>query len=381
MIYLDHNATTPLHPQVLEAMLVCLQEHWGNPSSPHSLGNQARMVMQQARARIAESLGCEPSEVVFCSSGTEADNLALRGVAGALRSRGNHIVTTAIEHHAVLHTCDALEEEGFRVTRVPVDPQGVVDLESLERSLTDQTILVSVMHANNETGVLQPVEEVARMAARREIPFHVDAVQTAGKFPFRLPELGAGLVSLSGHKLYGPRGAAALFVREGTPLRPILTGGSHEHDLRAGTENLAGLVGLAKAVELAVQDAAEEGRRLTGLRDELEARLSSSIPEIRINGAQARRVPNTSNVTFPGVDGESIILGLDLAGICVSTGSACSTGEPEPSHVLREMGVSRRDAQGSIRLSLGRGTRQEDLDLTVQVLADTVARLRRITSI
>ena len=381
MIYLDHNATTPLHPQVLEAMLVCLQEHWGNPSSPHSLGNQARMVMQQARARIAESLGCEPSEVVFCSSGTEADNLALRGVAGALRSRGNHIVTTAIEHHAVLHTCDALEEEGFRVTRVPVDPQGVVDLEALERSLTDQTILVSVMHANNETGVLQPVEEVARMAARREIPFHVDAVQTAGKFPFRLPELGAGLVSLSGHKLYGPRGAAALFVREGTPLRPILTGGSHEHDLRAGTENLAGLVGLAKAVELAVQDAAEEGRRLTGLRDELEARLSSSIPEIRINGAQARRVPNTSNVTFPGVDGESIILGLDLAGICVSTGSACSTGEPEPSHVLREMGVSRRDAQGSIRLSLGRGTRQEDLDLTVQALADTVARLRRITSV
>lgn len=381
MIYLDHNATTPLHPQVLEAMLVCLQEHWGNPSSPHSLGNQARMVMQQARARIAESLGCEPSEVVFCSSGTEADNLALRGVAGALRSRGNHIVTTAIEHHAVLHTCDALEEEGFRVTRVPVDPQGVVDLESLERSLTDQTILVSVMHANNETGVLQPVEEVARMAARREIPFHVDAVQTAGKLPFRLPELGAGLVSLSGHKLYGPRGAAALFVRKGTPLRPVLTGGSHEHDLRAGTENLAGLVGLAKALELAVQDAAEEGRRLTALRDDLEARLVSSIPEIRINGAQARRVPNTSNVTFPGVDGESIILGLDLAGICVSTGSACSTGEPEPSHVLREMGVSRRDAQGSIRLSLGRGTRQEDLDLTVQALADTVARLRRITSV
>lgn len=381
MIYLDHNATTPLHPQVLEAMLVCLQEHWGNPSSPHSLGNQARTVMQQAHARIAESLGCEPSEVVFCSSGTEADNLALRGVAGALRSRGNHIVTTAIEHHAVLHTCDALEEEGFRVTRVPVDPQGVVDLEALERSLTDQTILVSVMHANNETGVLQPVEEVAGMAARRAIPFHIDAVQTAGKLPFRLPELGAGLVSLSGHKLYGPRGAAALFVRKGTPLRPVLTGGSHEHDLRAGTENLAGLVGLAKALELAVQDAAEEGRRLTALRDDLEARLVSSIPEIRINGAQARRVPNTSNVTFPGVDGESIILGLDLAGICVSTGSACSTGEPEPSHVLREMGVSRRDAQGSIRLSLGRGTRQEDLDLTVQALADTVARLRRITSV
>lgn len=381
MIYLDHNATTPLHPQVLEAMLVCLQEHWGNPSSPHSLGNQARTVMQQARARIAESLGCEPSEVVFCSSGTEADNLALRGVAGALRSRGNHIVTTAIEHHAVLHTCDALEEEGFRVTRVPVDPQGVVDLEALERSLTDQTILVSVMHANNETGVLQPVEEVAGMAARRAIPFHVDAVQTVGKLPFRLPKLGAGLVSLSAHKFYGPRGAAALFVRKGTPLRPVLTGGSHEHDLRAGTENLAGLVGLAKALELAVQDAAEEGRRLTELRDDLEARLVSSIPEIRINGAQARRVPNTSNVTFPGVDGESIILGLDLAGICVSTGSACSTGEPEPSHVLREMGVSRRDAQGSIRLSLGRGTRQEDLDLTVQALADTVARLRRITSV
>ncbi|MGI5844335.1 MAG: cysteine desulfurase family protein [Candidatus Xenobium sp.] len=381
MIYLDHNATTPLHPQVLEAMLTCLQEHWGNPSSPHSLGNQARTVMQQARLGIAESLGCEPSEVVFCSSGTEADNLALRGVAGALRSRGNHIVTTAIEHHAVLHTCDALEGEGFRVTRVPVDPQGVVDLEALERSLTDQTILVSVMHANNETGVLQPVEEVARMAARREIPFHVDAVQTVGKLPFCLSELGAGLVSFSGHKLYGPRGAAALFVRAGTPLRPILTGGSHEHGLRAGTENLAGMVGLAKAVELAVQDVAEEGRRLAGLRDDLESRLLASIPEARINGDRARRVPNTSNVTFPGVDGESIILALDLAGICASTGSACSTGEPEPSHVLREMGVSRRDAQGSIRLSLGRETRQEDLDLTVQALAETVARLRRITSI
>jgi len=381
MIYLDHNATTPLHPQVLEAMVTCLREHWGNPSSPHSLGDQARMVMRQARARIAESLGCRPSEVVFCSSGTEADNLALRGVAGALRSRGNHIVTTAIEHHAVLHTCNALEEEGFRVTRVPVDPQGVVDLEALSRSLTDQTILVSVMHANNETGVLQPVEEIARMAARREIPFHVDAVQTVGKLPFHLPEPGAGLVSLSAHKFYGPRGAAALIVREGTPLRPILTGGSHEHGLRAGTENLAGLVGLAKALELAVQDAAKEGRRLTALRDDLEARLLASIPEVRINGAQASRVPNTSNVTFPGVDGESIILGLDLAGICVSTGSACSTGEPEPSHVLREMGVSRRDAQGSIRLSLGRGTRQEDLDLTVQALADTVARLRRITSV
>ncbi len=381
MIYLDHNATTPLHPQVLEAMVTCLQEHWGNPSSPHSLGNQARMVMQEARARIAESVGCEPSEVVFCSSGTEADNLALRGVARALRARGNHIVTTAIEHHAVLHTCDALQEEGFRVTRVPVDPQGVVDLKALNQSLTDQTILISVMHANNETGVLQPVEEIAEMAARREIPFHVDAVQTVGKLPFRLPDLRAGLVSLSAHKFYGPRGAAALIVREGTPLRPILTGGSHEHGQRAGTENLAGLVGLAKALELAVQDASEEGRRLTALRDDLEARLLSSIPEIRINGAQARRVPNTSNVTFPGVDGESIILGLDLAGICVSTGSACSTGEPEPSHVLREMGVSRRDAQGSIRLSLGRGTRQEDLDLTVKALTDTVARLRRITSV
>ncbi len=381
MIYLDHNATTPLHPQVLEAMATCLREHWGNPSSPHSLGNQARLVMQRARERIAESLGCGPSEVVFCSSGTEADNLALRGVARALRARGDHIVTTAIEHHAVLHTCDALEEEGFRITRVPVDPQGVVDIEALHRSLTDQTILISVMHANNETGVLQPVEEIAGMAARRGIPFHVDAVQTAGRLPFRLRDLGAGLVSLSGHKLYGPRGAAALIVREGTPLQPILTGGSHERGLRAGTENLAGLVGLAKAVELAVQDAAQESRRLEGLRDHLEERLVSAIPGIRLNGAQARRVPNTSNVTFPGVDGESIILGLDLAGICVSTGSACSTGEPEPSHVLREMGLSRRDAQGSLRLSLGRSTRQEDLDLTVQALADTVARLRRITSV
>lgn len=381
MIYLDHNATTPLHPRVLEVMLPFLRERWGNPSSPYRFGSNARTAVEQARRRVAELLGCRPTEVVFCSGGTESDNLALRGVARALRSKGNHIITTAIEHPAVLHTTRALEEDGLRVTTLPVSHEGVVEPSSLSASLCDETILVSVMHANNETGVIQPVEEIAAMARSRGVLFHTDAVQTAGKLPRRLAEVGADLITFTGHKLYGPKGAAALVVRGGTPLSPVHTGGAHEHGLRAGTENVAAIVGFAEAVTLAFEESEAEARRQGALRDRLERLVTAGIPAVRVNGAGVERVSNTSNLSFAGIDGESIVLGLDVRGICVSTGSACSTGDPEPSHVLRAMGLSPREAQGSIRISLGRDTREEDIDSTAQALTEAISRLRAISSL
>jgi cysteine desulfurase len=380
MIYLDCNATTPLHPRVFEAMVPFMRERWGNPSSPYRFGNEARAAVEKSRRRIAECVGCKPDEIVFCSSGTESDNLAIRGAAAALRSRGDHIVTTAIEHHAVLNTCRALEAGGCRITYLPVDSNGVVEIEALVRSLTSRTVLVTVMHANNETGVIQPVDEIAGIVKERGIVFHTDAVQTAGKLPRRLGDIRADLVSFSGHKLYGPKGIAALVVRSGTPLSPVITGGAHERGLRAGTENVAGIVGLAEAMALAREASEAEEGRLRKMRDRLEREIGSAVPGVTVNGAGAPRMPNTSNLIFRSVDGESIVLGLDLRDICVSTGSACSTGDPEPSHVLRAMGLPAMEAQSSIRISLGRDTREEDIDATVSALAETVGRLRAISS-
>ncbi len=381
MIYLDHNATTPIAPRSFEAMVPFLRESWGNPSSPYRFGNQAREAVERARVRIADCIGCRPSELVFCSSGTESDNLALRGVAYALRAKGNHIVTSAIEHHAVLRTCKALEDEGFEVSYVPVNPDGVVDVESLARSLREDTVLLSVMHANNETGVVQPVEELAALAHRRGVVLHTDAVQSAGKLPRRLAELGADLITFSAHKLYGPKGMAALYVRQGTPLAALTTGGRQEHGLCAGTENVAGIVGFAAALALAFEDAEGERARVRALRDGLERRVTSAVRGVRINGAMAPRLPNTSSLSFQDIDGESIVLGLDIQGICVATGSACSTGEPEPSHVLRAMGLSPRDAQGTIRVSLGRETSAEGIDTAARALIETVTRLLGISSV
>lgn len=380
MIYLDHNATTPLDPRVLEAMLPYLCERWGNPSSPYRFGHEARLAVERARQRIAEFLGCRPEELVFCASGTEADNLALRGAAGALRGRGRHIVTTAIEHPAVLNTCRALEREGSRVSYLPVDTDGVVELAALEACLSAETILVSVMHANNETGVIQPLGEIAKRSHARGIVFHTDAVQTAGKLRLPLGEDGADLLSLSGHKLYGPKGIGLLVARRGTPLEPAITGGAQERALRAGTENVAAIVGLAEAVHLAAQEAEAEGRRLGALRDRLEREIAAHLQAVHIHGARAPRVPNTSNMSFQDVDGESIVLSLDIQGICASTGSACSTGDPEPSHVLVAMGRTPREAQGSVRLSLGRATREEDIDVVVKALVASVTRLRALSS-
>jgi cysteine desulfurase len=381
VIYLDYNATTPLDSRVFESMVPYLNKHWGNPSSPYSFGNQARLAVEKARARVAEHLGCKPAEVIFTSCGTESDNLAARGVVHALHRRGNHIVTTSIEHHAVLNTCKALEIEGCRITCLPVGSDGAVRIEDVEKSLCSETVLITVMHANNETGVIQPVEEIAILAKKRGIVFHTDAVQTAGKIPLRLCKLGADLISISGHKFYGPKGMAALYIREGTPLSPLLTGGPHEHSRRAGTENVAGIVGLSRALALATESSESEYKRLQKLRDRFEAQIRSAVPRMKINGALAPRVPNTSSMSFESVDGESIVLGLDLRGIYVSTGSACSTGDPEPSHVLLAMGLSPNEAQGSIRISLGKDTREEDIDTVVGVLTDTVERLRGISSI
>jgi cysteine desulfurase len=381
VIYLDYNATTPLDSRVFEAMAPYMTRNWGNPSSPYSFGNQARIALERARKRVAECFGCKPSEIIFTSCGTESDNLAVRGVAHALRSRGNHILTTAIEHHAVLNTCKALEAAGCRITYLPVDSDGSVKIEDVEKSLCPETVLITIMHANNEIGVIQPVAEIAALAKRREIVFHTDAVQTAGKIPCRLCELGADLISISGHKFYGPKGTAALYVRKGTPLDPLLTGGPHERGLRAGTENVAGIVGLSHAMALAAESAENEYKRLRTLRDRFEAQISAALPRVKINGAAAPRVPNTSSISFESVDGESIVLSMDLRGIYVSTGSACSTGDPEPSHVLLAMGLSPKEAQGSIRMSLGKDTREEEIHSVVEALTDTVHRLRGISSI
>ncbi len=381
MIYLDYNATTPLDDRVFEAMTPYMTRNWGNPSSPYSFGNQARIAVEKARKRVAECLGCKPAEIIFTSCGTESDNLAVRGVAHTHRSRGNHIVTTVIEHHAVLNTCKALEAGGCRVTYLPVGSDGAVRIEEVEKSLCPETVLISVMHANNETGVIQPVGEIAALAKKRGIVFHTDAVQTAGKIPGRLCEIGADLISISAHKFYGPKGTAALYIREGTLLDPLLTGGPHERSLRAGTENVAGIIGLSKALVLAAESSESEYKRLQKLRDQFETKIASALPRMKINGATALRVPNTSSMSFESVDGESIVLGLDLRGIYVSTGSACSTGDPEPSHVLLAMGLSPKEAQGSIRISLGKDVREEDIDTVVAALTETVGRLRGISSI
>lgn len=381
MLYLDHNATTPLDSRVFEAMVPYMNQYWGNPSSPYSFGNQARIAVQKARERVAGCLGCRPDEILFTSCGTESDNLAVRGVVKALRGRGNHIVTTAIEHHAVLNTCKALESDGCRVTYLPVTSDGVVRIEDVEKSLRPDTVLITVMHANNETGVLQPIEAISALAKSRGIVFHTDAVQSAGKMPRPLCEFGADLISVSGHKFYGPKGTAALYVRKGTPLDPLLTGGPHEWSLRAGTENVPGIVGFSHALALAMESAESEYKRLQALRDRLEARICAVLSKVRVNGASAPRVPNTSSLSFESVDGESIVFSLDLSGIYVSTGSACSTGDPEPSHVLLAMGLAPKEAQGSIRISLGKDNREEDIETVVQALATTVNRLRGISSV
>ncbi len=381
-IYLDYAATTPLDPRVLEAMMPYLTEHFGNPNSLHTFGRVARKAVDEAREQIAALLHCHPSELVFTSGGTESINLALRGVAAAYRDKGNHIVTTAIEHHAVLHTCKALEEQGFVVTYLPVDEHGLVTPEQVAEAVTGRTILVSVMHANNEIGTIEPIAEIAQAVKekRPEVLVHTDAVQTVGHIPVDISELGVDLLSFAAHKFYGPKGVGGLFVRRGTKLVPQLTGGGQERNRRSGTENVAGIVGMAKALALAVEEMPTELPRLQALRDELIAGVLARIPESRLNGHPTQRLPHNAHFCFRGVESETLLLQLDWHGIAASSGSACSSGSLEPSHVLLALGLPYDWVLGSLRLTLGRFTTREDIQRVLEVLPNLVAKLRSIAA-
>jgi cysteine desulfurase len=380
-IYFDHNATTPLCDAARSAMLPFLDAAFGNPSSYHHLGRQARASLQTAHRTLADMCCCTPAEVVFTSGGTEANNVALRGVAAALKDRGRHIVTSAIEHHSVLKTAEALSGDGYDVTFVSVDAQGVVDPECVAAAIRPDTILISIMSANNETGAIQPVRELGIVARQHGIVLHTDAVQAFGKIQLGAVFDWADLVTLTAHKIYGPRGAGALLVRRGTPIAPVITGGHHEQGLRAGTENCAAIAGFAAAAQQAVSGLDVEADRIAVLRDRFEELLLAAIPNISINSRAAGRVPNTSNICFSGVESESVLLHLDLLGICASSGSACTTGEPEPSHVLRAMGLSNLQAQGALRFSLGRSTTREQVEAVAGALTGIVRKLRAVSSL
>jgi cysteine desulfurase len=376
-IYLDHNATTPLDPRVLEAMLPVLREGFGNPSSLHWHGQQARALLDESRAQVARLIGATPSEIVFTAGGTEADNMALRGVAAMAREPRRKIVYSAIEHHAIVNTGKALAEEGWPVAVARVGADGLLDLDDLRARVDDTTAMVAVMRANNETGVIQPVAEAARIAHAAGALLHCDAVQAAGKIPIDVRALGVDTLALSAHKLYGPKGVGMLYVRRGTRLKAWVRGGSQERNRRAGTENVAGIVGFGCAAALAVDDLAGEAPRLSALRDRMEERLLA-IPGSRRNG-DGPRVPNTSNISFEGIEAESLLMALDLAGIAVSTGAACAAGAVEPSHVLRGMGLPLERVQGSIRLSLGRSTTVAMIDRATDAIAAAVAKQRSVS--
>jgi cysteine desulfurase len=381
-IYLDHNATTPPAPEVADRMTAALREAWGNASSVHYFGQQAKAALDDARASVATLVGADPSEVVFTAGGTESDNLAIRGAAEALEATGRrHLVTTALEHEAVLNTMKALARRGWRVTILPADGSGIVSVDRAREAITPDTALVSVMHANNEIGTIQPVAEIARVAHEHGALVHTDAVQTCGKVPVDVNALGVDLLSLAGHKFYGPKGTGALWIRRGVRLLPYLTGGRQERNRRAGTENVPALVGLGVAASLARQQMAHEGARLAALRDRLEAGLLAAVPGAARNGAADPRVPNTTNISFERVESESVLIGLDLAGIAVSSGSACSSGTLEPSHVLKAMGLPHLRTLGSIRFSLGTSNTEAEIDRVIDVLPPLIEKLRSLTTV
>jgi len=379
-IYLDHNATTPLLPPIIDRMTAVLREEFGNPSSAHHFGQQAKATVDDARSDVAALIGADPSEVLFTSGGTEADNIAIRGVAEALETGGRkHLVASAIEHEAVLNTLKALARRGWRTTLLPVDQSGIVSPGALREALVDDTAVVSVMHANNEIGTIQPVVELARIAHERGALFHTDAVQSAGKIPINVKALGVDMLSLSAHKFYGPKGVGALWIRRGLRVLPLLTGGRQERSRRAGTENVPGIAGMGAAARIAARKLVAEGTRLAALRDRLEAGILQAVPGTAVNGATEVRVPNTTNISFDRVEAESLLIALDLEGIAVSTGSACSSGTLEPSHVLKAMGFNAHRTQNSIRFSLGAGNTEAEMDRVIAVLPGIVEKLRSLT--
>lgn len=378
-IYLDHAATTPVHPQVLEVMLPYLQEQYGNPSSVYSLARQAKKAIEDAREQVANLLGAEPNEIVFTSGGTESDNIALRGVARANRHRGKHIITSSIEHHAVLDTAKDLEKEGFEVTYLPVDEYGMVRVEDVEAAIRDDTILISIMYANNEVGTIQPIADIGKLARQRGIIFHTDAVQATGILPIDVNRDNIDLLSLSAHKLYGPKGVGALYIRQGTKMATLMKGGGQERKWRPGTENVPGIVGLGEAARLAREEMVERTEHLKCLRDMLIEGVLERIDRVCLNGHPEKRLPGNAHFAFEFIEGESLLLNLDLEGIAASSGSACSSGSLEPSHVLLAMGLPHEIAHGSLRLTMGRDNTEEDIKRVLEVLPPIVKKLRNMS--
>lgn len=378
-VYMDHAATTPLRPEALEAMLPYLITHYGNASSVYAYGRDARKALDEAREEIAAVIGANPREIIFTGGGSEADNLAIKGVALAYKSKGNHIVTSAVEHHAVLDTCKYLEKLGFQVTVVPVDENGMVDPKAVEEAITDKTILVSIMHANNEVGTIQPIQEISRIVKEKGVIFHTDAVQSVGHVPVDVNDLGVDLLSFAGHKFYGPKGVGGLYVRKGIRFDPLIHGGGQERGHRAGTENVAAIVGMATALKLTAAEMDEEAARLTKLRDRLIDGIVERIPDVRVNGHRTQRLPNNVNVCFRYIEGESLLLNLDLQHVAASSGSACTSGSLDPSHVLLAMGLPHEIAHGSLRLTLGRDTTVDEVDYVLEILPGIVDKLRRMS--
>jgi len=378
-VYLDHNATTPTHPEVVKAMLPYYGKIYGNPSSIHQFGQEARKAIDEAREKVADFIGAIQEEIIFTSGGTEADNFAIKGIAYANEKKGKHIITSSIEHHAVLNPCKYLEKQGFQVTYLPVDKYGLVDPDEVEKAITKETILITIMHANNEIGTIEPIAEIGKIAKEKGICLHTDAVQTVGKIPVNVNKLNIDSLSLSAHKIYGPKGIGGLYVRKGIRIQPLIEGGHHEKNRRAGTENVPAIVGLGKAVEIAKTTLDKESIYLTNLRDGLCSGIGEKIDSVYLNGHPGKRLPNTLNMSFEFVEGESIILNLDMKGIAVSSGSACTSGSLEPSHVLKAMGVEPAIAQGSVRFSLGKDNTEEDIDYVLEVLPEIIVRLRAMS--
>ncbi len=378
-IYLDYNATTPLHPEVLSAMLPYLQESYGNASSIHHHGQTAKRAIEEAREQVAHLIHASPGEVVFTGGGTEADNLAIKGVAFWHKAKAQHIITSSIEHAAVLRTCQFLEAEGFPVTFLPVDRYGMIDADDLRKAVREETLLISVMHSNNEVGTIQPIDKFSEIARAHQVLLHTDAIQSAGKVPVDVGALGVDLLTLSAHKICGPKGVGALYIKNGTGVRPFLHGGHQEMNRRAGTENVPGIVGFGKAAELASVRLAESQAGMESLRDYFWEKIQQRVDHIQLNGHPSQRLPNTLNVAFEFIEGESAVINLDLHGVAASSGSACTSGSLEPSHVLTAMGLSKQMAQGSLRFSLGKQTTREEIDQAAEVVTEVVHRLRSMS--
>ncbi len=379
-IYLDHAATTPVDPEVLQAMLPYFTDSFGNPSSIHSFGRETRKIIEDARVIVAKELGAEePREIIFTGCGSESDNLALKGIASAYKDKGNHIITSSIEHHAIFDTCKYLERQGFEITYLPVDADGLVDPRDVLKALTERTVLVSIMHANNEVGTIQPIAVIGRLLKERKILFHTDAVQSVGSIPVNVNDLSVDLLSLSAHKFYGPKGVGALYIRKGTRIHSLIHGGGQERNRRAGTENIAGIVGLAKAIQLANSQLSDNQSKTTYLRDYLIDTAFNKIDHLRLNGHRTERLPGNVNLSFEYIEGESLLLNLDLRGIAASSGSACTSGSLEPSHVLLAMGLCHEIAHGSLRITIGKSNTREEINYLLEVLPEIVNKLRSMS--